>query len=296
MKASELYSPLYKLESLSEYLDIDLWVKRDDLLPLYLGGNKVRKNLKIISSLNKKYDVLITNGGSQSNHARVLALIGAKLGYQVELVLHGEQSALGNAYFYQIANANTHYVASDEIAMKIEEVKTEYEQQGKSVFIVPGGGHSLEAVKAYAEAYSELPFIADKVILASGTGGTQAGLIKGVLQAGHHTKIFGISVARTKERGVDAILKLLPENTHRSVVDFFDDYRFGGYEQYNQKLVDLIKLVLLKESLPLDTTYTGKAMYGLFEMVKSGAIASKERVVFWHTGGLFNLITRKNNE
>ena len=100
-------SPLYRLNNLSEYLNIDLWVKRDDLIPLYLGGNKVRKNLNIISEHKGDVDVLITNGGSQSNHARVVTLLGAQLGYTVELVLHGSipKNNNGNTYFLRSSGA-----------------------------------------------------------------------------------------------------------------------------------------------------------------------------------------------
>lgn len=98
-------SPLYRLDALSRRWNIDLWVKRDDLIPQWMGGNKVRKNFGVLNAACKNGmapDVLITNGGAESNHARVVALMGAQLGCQVHLVLHGQKpdaNTIGNSFF-----------------------------------------------------------------------------------------------------------------------------------------------------------------------------------------------------
>lgn len=290
-------TPFYQLKNLSEYLNIELWVKRDDLIPFYLGGNKVRKNIQIINDINEEFDVLITNGGSESNHARVVALLGAQQNCNVELVLHGKKNnALkycGNSYFLSNSGANLHYVDSHEISKKIEELKSSYEGSGKKVLVIPGGAHSTSGAEAYASAFNELNFIPDKIIFASGTGGTQAGLILGAIRNNADTNIIGISVARDTRRGTDEISKLLPQTISKDSINFNDQYRFGGYEKYTKELLELISFVLKYEGLPLDPTYTGKAMYGLFDMVKKGLILPNEKVVFWHTGGLLNLQSTK---
>ena len=286
-------SPFYRLNNLSEYLNIDLWVKRDDLIPFYLGGNKVRKNLQILADSNDSFDVLITNGGSESNHARVVALLGTQIGCKVELVLHGSKPTSrqynGNSYFLHTSGASLNYVEISEISEKIEQIKSFYETKGQKVLVIPGGAHSFSGAQAYASAFEELSYIPDKIVCASGTGGTQAGLILGAHRNNTNTDIFGISIAREGQRGKEEVAKLLPKNIPTNKIVFNDDYIFGGYEKYSIELLNLISFVLMKEALPLDPTYTGKAMYALFDMVKRKIIKPNEKVVFWHTGGLLNL-------
>lgn len=286
-------SPFYRLDKLSAHLDIDLWIKRDDLIPHYLGGNKVRKNLKIMSSFKNKPDVLITNGGAESNHARVVALMGAQLGCKVHLVLHGEEpsesSASGNSFFYRAAGAITHFVASDDIASTIQKLESSASAEGLSVLVIPGGGHSADGALAYAEAVDELPFEPDYIVHASGTGGTQAGLLQGVANKNWGTQVVGVSVARAAARGIDEIAKLLPVGFPRDKIVFYDDYRFGGYEKFDDDLLQLVTSVIRDEGVPLDLTYTGKAMFALCQLAVAGEIKQGSKIVFWHTGGLLNL-------
>lgn len=286
-------TPLYRLNNLSKYLNIDLWVKRDDLIPLYLGGNKVRKNLYILNNSIDKPDVLITNGGAESNHARVVALMGSQMNMQVELVLHGNEpknlTYAGNSYLMSSSSANRHYVSSGDISSKISELKKIYTKQSKQVLVIPGGAHSPIGAKAYADAVKELSFEPNKIIFASGTGGTQAGLISGVRDNKLNTEVIGISIARDKDRGIPEILELLPHHIDPRYINFDDNYTFGGYEKYTKELLDILKIVVRMEGLPLDPTYTGKAMFALFQMVKNKQIKPQEKVVFWHTGGLLNL-------
>ena len=294
-----LPSPLYKLDTLSDRWNIDLWVKRDDLIPQWMGGNKVRKNFAILSAACKGDvvpDVLITNGGAESNHARVVALMGAQLGCSVHLVLHGrepEAGTVGNSFFYRSAGAVAHYVDSQEIGPTIEYLKQCFVEEGRSVCVIPGGGHAAEGVEAYADAVAELPVAPDYIVHASGTGGTQAGLLAGIERQGWNTAVVGVSVARMKQRGIEEIMKLLPADFPEDRVDFRDEYRFGGYEQHSSELMNFVRSVIRAEGIPLDLTYTGKAMFGLAQLVESGEIAPGSRVVFWHTGGLLNLTTAK---
>lgn len=290
-----LPSPLCKLDTLSDRWNIDLWVKRDDLIPQWMGGNKVRKNFAILSAVCKGGsvpDVLITNGGAESNHARVVALMGAQFGCEVHLVLHGrepEASTVGNSFFYRSAGAVAHYVESQKIGLTIEQLEQGFVAQGMSVCVIPGGGHAAEGVEAYADAIAELPEAPDYIVHASGTGGTQAGLLAGIERKGWNTTVVGVSVARMKQRGIEEIMKLLPADFPEDRVDFRDEYRFGGYEQYSPELMNFVRSVIRAEGIPLDLTYTGKAMFGLAQLMESGEIAAGSRVVFWHTGGLLNL-------
>lgn len=290
-----LSSPLYRLDALSVRWNIDLWIKRDDLIPQWMGGNKVRKNFAILRAACEGRvipDVLITNGGAESNHARVVALMGAQLDCEVHLVLHGREpvaTTAGNSFFYRSAGAATHYVDSHEIGPTIDQLRRRFIERGKNVYVIPGGGHAAEGVEAYAEAVAELPVAPDYIVHASGTGGTQAGLLAGVERQGWHTTVVGVSVARTRQRGIEEIIKLLPDDFSQDRIDFRDEFRFGGYEQYSPELMSFVQSVIRAEGIPLDLTYTGKAMYGLAKLVESGEIDAGSRVVFWHTGGLLNL-------
>lgn len=295
ISAPTLLSPFYRLDSLSNCWGVDLWIKRDDLIPQWMGGNKVRKNFAILSAACQHGvapDVLITNGGAESNHARVVALMGAQLGCEVHLVLHGkepEASTVGNSFFYRSAGAKTHYVDSQDIGSTVEQVEKSCIVKGQSVCVIPGGGHALEGVEAYADAVAELPVAPDYIVHASGTGGTQAGLLAGVDRQGWDTAVVGISVARMRQRGIEEIMKLLPADFPEDKVNFLDEYRFGGYEQHSPELMAFVQSVIRAEGVPLDLTYTGKAMFGLRQLIEFGQIAAGSRVIFWHTGGLLNL-------
>lgn len=288
-----LPTPIHRLDRLSDRWSVDLWVKRDDLIPQFFGGNKVRKTFGILKALGKLPDVLITNGGSESNHARVVALMGAQLGREVHLVLHGAPgSQRGNGFLCAEAGASLHYVRPEGIAEKIADLNENQLAQGKKVAIIPGGGHAPEGANAYAEAVKELPFDPDVIVHASGTGGTQAGLVLGVAEHELKAQVVGVSVARAADRGRHEIEKLLPDDLYPAV-HFDDRFRFGGYEQSTPELLGFVSDVLRNEGLPIDPTYTGKAMYGLVKMIETGEIKRGSRIVFWHTGGLMNLLSAK---
>jgi len=188
-------------------------IKRDDLLPFYLGGNKVRKNTFILNSLNQKPDVIITNGGAESNHARVCALMASQLGIDCHLVLHGERLGStffnGNSYFTDATDCKIEYVSADAIASTISRAEEFYNSQNKSVLVIPGGGHSLEGAKAYVSAVEELESEPDFIVFASGTGATHAGILAGVKKRNWQTKVIGISIARQAERGIEAHGKII---------------------------------------------------------------------------------------
>src|SRR5690625_376559 len=288
-----LPSPFYQLKSLSLLWGVDLWVKRDDLIPQFYGGNKTRKNRAIF----KKYfeqngipDVVITNGGVNSNHARVVALMAKQLGCPCELVLHRQEPLIDiptNLLIAKIAGARHHIVQPSGIRGKIEELCEEYKSLGKRCFVIPGGAHTPEAAMAYEKAVQELTFAPDYIVHASGTGGTQAGLLRGIFKNNLETQLMGISVARNSQRGVAAINPLLDGcSITEESIRFFDEFTFGGYGCTTEELTNFVQTVIATEGMPLDEIYTGKAMYGLHELVKSREIEKGSQVVFWHTGGV----------
>lgn len=300
---NKLYSPFCKLDV--NICNCNFSIKRDDLLPNFLGGNKVRKNSYILSSMTQKPDVIITNGGSESNHARVCALMASQLGIKCHLVLHGKKASSsfmnGNSFFIDATTPVVEYVDASLIASSIDSAKRKYLSEGLLVEVIPGGAHSVEGALAYVMAIDELIEEPDFIVLASGTGATQAGLSAGVKKKGWKTKVIGISVARNNKNGLAAVDEIYKDLSNKldisgdvSDLHFFDSYTFGGYAKYTSELIDFIKVLSSKTGVPFDPVYTGKAMFGMFDLIRNGIIPSGSDIVFWHTGGLLNLQSAEN--
>ena len=286
-----LPTPLHDLPVLSQRWGISLQIKRDDLIPQALGGNKVRKGAAILAASMARDgppELIVTAGGARSNHARAMALLGRQIGAEVHLVLHGAPETIpqGNAAVISAAGASVTHVPAEQIGVTLDRIVQA--ARGRRVLLVPGGGHSPDGAEAYATAVAELPRAPDVILHASGTGGTQAGLILGIARAGWATRVIGISVARDAARGGAAVRALLPESLHDRV--WFDDrFRCGGYEARTPELTRFLGDVLASEGLALDPTYPGKAFLSLPSLISHKEIALGADVVFWNTGGLFTL-------
>ncbi len=307
---------LQNLPHLSATLDVDIRVVRDDCLPLFFGGNKSRKMSHIVNDiLQIGCNALVTTGGIQSNHARVVALLAAQRGWRCKLVLHGPQAALkkpcGNALLMCLAGAEVVVVDQEHIAAEMEKAMQDFYRDGLVPYEIPGGGHSLKGAMAYVEAIRELEEQCRKdqwqpelIILASGTGATQAGIIIGLQQVGWGSRVLGISVARKNPRGSNIVAQSCEElrvhlnlqNDSHHAVDFRDNWVGEGYEKARHDVFDVIRMAAKLEGLILDPTYTGKAFRALVDLIRSGDIEKGTRVLFWHTGGLMNLIASPYTE
>lgn len=284
-------------------LDIDLRVKRDDLYPLAGGGIKARKISYILSeSIAREHDVVVTNGGPQSNHARATALEAARLGLKCHIVVVTEPGRsyrdAGNILLMRLTGATIEYCTKDRLAQTMERAMSAYVSQGHNPHYIWGGGHCLSGTQAFVDAASEArkqcsDWIPDYVVLASGTGSTQAGLALGY--ADLYTRVLGVSVAREAERGGAVVQECIDE--YRSVnrdgnpsVEFFDDWIDGGYECASENLLEIISRTA-RHGFFVDPTYSGKAWHGLIDLVKKkGVIQLGSKVLFWHTGGLMNIL------
>ncbi|WP_045415411.1 1-aminocyclopropane-1-carboxylate deaminase/D-cysteine desulfhydrase [Vibrio owensii] len=296
------YSPEYKI--FTDDSGTDFFVKRDDLIPDFFGGNKVRKNAFILSSMRSTPDVIITNGGFESNHARVCALMARKIGSAVHLVLHGSRLSSpfynGNQFIISCTNSAVSYVMPDDISEEIAKQKSYYESLGKNVCVIPGGAHSINGAEAYMSAVAELNVEPDYIFLASGTGATQAGITAGVKLRSWNTKVIGISVARERNKGIAAIYEIYGPLCDKHAIShdisdiiLLDEYRFGGYSKFDNVLVNFTKKIIKDYAIPLDPVYTGKAFFGMMSEVSRLNIKSGCKVLFWHTGGLLNLQSSK---
>lgn len=282
------------------------YVFRDDLYPFLGGGNKGRKITTIAEDIKSKgATAVVTTGGINSNHCRVTAVYAAQHGMQCTLVLHGCHKTFfrqqGNSQIMRDTNANLVFVDEPtEISDAMDKAMLSYSIAGYNPYYLWGGGHSLVGAKAYIDAIEELADFRDKtqwspkyIYLASGTGSTQAGIMAGLDKYNfNNTTVIGISIARPKKSAEAIISKFYNELCLKYSIQprqqtvVIDDYLFGGYEKFNSGIAELSKNSLKKYGFILDTTYTGKAFYGMQNHVNN----IDDDILFWHTGGLLNYL------
>lgn len=292
--------------SLNLFKQINLYIKNDDLFPLPGGGNKARKLDYILNNdIRNKYNAIVTAGGSQSNHLRVTSLWAAKLGWKLICVIHDNEPYVyeGNLKIVKLAGAELRFVQKTEVKEAMDKAMIDLRNEGYNPFYIWGGGHCVEGALAYYEAVKELEeqligVKPDFIFIASGTGTTQAGIEIGVRQFIPGCKVIGISVAREKQRGKEAILESMRKLinyldnpiTMPDDIEFDDNWIGSGYEATYPELIETIQWAAKTEGLILDPTYTGKAFHALKMYVKNEVIKTNSNVVFWHTGGLLNLM------
>ncbi len=307
VKLTSLPTPLEYMNNLSRKHRVHIYVKRDDVMELALGGNKVRKLEFIFADiLSKKADVVITKGAFHSNHVRLTAAAAAKLGLETYLVLYPpiKPDIRGNLLLDILLGAKIVEAPSREEADKImEEIALELEKKGRKPYIIPGGGASPIGVYGYALAFLEIieqmrsiGRLPKYIIHASGTGATQAGLVLGKkLLAVRDTEVIGISVGSSSEQLKKKVSELATESAYTLGLDVDinpeevvvrDNYVFGGYASITKQVVDTMKYIASTEGLILDPVYTAKAFYGLLDMIEKNEIEEESVVVFIHTGGI----------
>ncbi|PUA32529.1 MAG: hypothetical protein B7O98_07725 [Zestosphaera tikiterensis] len=306
-KLTTLPTPIEKASNLSRDLGVNLLIKRDDVMELALGGNKVRKLEFILAdALSKGADVLITRGAIHSNHARLTAAAARKAGLEAHLVLTppGSKEVIqGNLLLDSLLGAKITYVENGEDADAVmERIAEELKSSGRRPYIIPAGGASEYGVLGYALAALEiiqqtlaLNVRPKYIIHTTGTGATQAGLILGLKALGvDDVKVIGISNGRKASEEQARVLKLVNQASKAFNIEVkvtsddvivYDDYVFGGYGVITKEVVDTMKYVARTEGLILDPVYTAKGMYGLIDLIHKGEIRRNENVVFIHTGG-----------
>ncbi len=292
----------YKLNS-SEFPG--LYVKREDMIPYSFGGNKARKALLFYKEIdNGGYDYVVTYGSSHSNHCRVVANMAAERNLPCLIIGPQEVSdATYNSYMMELFGAKIITVPVDEVSKTIDDKLSDLKEQGYNPYFIIGGGHGNIGTQAYVDCYNEIAAFEkeqgikfDYIFFASGTGTTQAGLVCGQLLSGDDRKIVGVSIARKNPRGrdvvIDSIKDYLKEIAGKDISDkeiqdktiFIDDYTGDGYGIDNTDISDTIKKSLKQYGMPLDSTYTGKAFWGMEDYLRKNNLTDKT-VLFIHTGG-----------
>jgi 1-aminocyclopropane-1-carboxylate deaminase/D-cysteine desulfhydrase-like pyridoxal-dependent ACC family enzyme len=303
-------TPIDISRKLSKELSINLLIKRDDLFFQTGGGSKSRKILYILQkAYNEGYNAIVTAGSSQSNHVRATALFAAKLGWKSTMIIHDKKpngSFEGNLKIVSLTGSEIQFVDKDEVKDAMDHAMLDFKQRGYKPLYIWGGGHCLEGSYAYFDAFRELKeqlgnLNPEYIVLASGTGTTQAGLEIGVRHFSPKCKVLGVSISRTEKKGKEAIIGSMHtlNDFLQNLIElpndiFFDDRWIGdGYEATYPEMLETIHWAAKTEGLILDPTYTGKAFYALKKYTETGVIPKGAIVVFWHTGGLLNLLSSK---
>jgi D-cysteine desulfhydrase family pyridoxal phosphate-dependent enzyme len=289
------------------FADGALWVKRDDLTGLAGGGNKARKlEYLVADALERGCQTLLTGGGAQSNHVRMTAAAARLAGLTCVAVLGGsstnaEETAIeGNLLLDHLFGVEVVW-AGDYDPERIETVMAEtclrLTAEGRRPYEIPLGGASELGTLGYVTAAGELAGqapIGSVVYTATGTGGTQAGLVVGF---GHHDRVRGVDVGALPDVGerMGALIVATATLAHRPFPGgslHLDDNRIGdGYGAHTPGAHEAIGLAARHEALVLDPVYSGKAMAGLIADRRSGRLPADQPVVFLHTGGLPSVFT-----
>lgn len=289
-----MLSPIYKMSK--EWIpNSNLYIKREDLLPFSFGGNKSRKAKYFFDEIiKKKITSVVTYGSSSSNHCRVISNLCIKNKLKCYIITPKNQENTYNTFLCTISEANYIYSDISDVSKTIDKTISSLKAIGEKVYFIPGGGHGDLGTQAYVDCYNEIldfekkkKISFDKIILASGTGTTQAGLICGAhINKDDPLRILGISIARKKEHAINiikqSIISYLKED-FTSKVNLTDEYIGEGYGYFNEDIINLVKDVYKYEGIPLDLTYTGKAFYGMKDLFKENEKANN--ILFVHTGG-----------
>jgi len=309
---AHLPTPLEPLPRLSEQLGgPHIWIKRDDCTGLSSGGNKTRKlEFLMADAIAREADCVLTQGATQSNHARQTAAIAARLDLECHLLLedrtgfHDESYAHnGNVLLDQLhgARLSTRPAGSDMDA-EMAAVADQLREQGRNPYIIPGGGSNEVGALGYVNAALELVAQAnerslriDHLVHATGSCGTQAGLVVGMEAMHSGIPVYGVCVSRGGDEQQGKVYQLVQRTSEHLGLgaDFVDrervvangDYVGEGYGLPSEGMIEAVKMLARYEGILLDPVYAGKGFAGLVDLIRKGHFKEGENVVFLHTGG-----------
>ena len=292
----------------------NIWIKRDDMLGLFPGGNKTRKlEFLVADALAQGADTLITCGAPQSNHCRITLAAAVKEGLKCRFVIEERvpgsfhEDASGNHFLFRLmgVEALTVVPAGSNMAAAMQQVADELVAQGRKGYIIAGGGSNALGGLGYVACAQELQqqfyeqdVRIDQVVVGSGSSGTHGGLVAGFIGNHINIPIVGIGVSRDpadqeplvyKEAQAVADLLGLGLNIPREAVVSVGGFWQPKYSIPNEKMVEAVQLLARTEAILLDPVYTGKIMAGLIGLVRQGFFKPGENVLFLHTGGLPSL-------
>ena len=303
-------APIEKLPHLSKYLGgPEIYIKRDDLLGLTAGGNKTRKlEFLVADALAQGADTLITVGAVQSNHCRLTLAAAVREGLKCRLVLEQrvpgsyDKRASGNNFLFDLLGVEgvTVVDSGTDLGAAMSKIATDLAAQGRKAYVIPGGGSNALGALGYVACAEEIltqtfdqNLRLDHIVCASGSAGTHAGLLTGLIGNTARIPVTGINVRRPRaeqERNVHAlcvdVAKLLDiAAPPRETVIALDEWVGPGYSLPTPEMIEAVRLLARLDGILLDPVYTGKAMAGLIALVRRGTFKRGENVLFLHTGG-----------
>nr|WP_245208546.1 D-cysteine desulfhydrase [Serratia fonticola] len=298
-------TPLEKLSRLSDYLGREIYIKRDDVTPMAMGGNKLRKlEFLAADAVRQGADTLVTAGAIQSNHVRQTAAVAAKLGLQCVALLENPidtkaENYLSNGNRLLLDLFNVEVVMCDALhdpQMQLADLATRLEAQGFRPYVIPVGGSNALGSLGYVQCALEIAAQShginfSSIVVASGSAGTHAGLAVGLQQLLPESELIGVTVSR---KVIDQLPKV--EQLQKAVacslnidelapITLWDDYFAPQYGMPNDEGTAAVKLLAQQEGVLLDPVYTGKAMAGLIDGISQKRFRDEGPILFVHTGG-----------
>lgn len=295
-------TPLHRLENLSRELGTNVWIKRDDLNGVALGGNKVRKLEYLLAEAKLQgYDLVMTTGQAQSNHAMLTAACAKKVGLDCVLVLkeRGVTARKGNQILNHLLGVEVRFVDTDSYDDIYEEMDRIAAEMGRRVYKIPCGGSNALGTLGYVDCMREVAESGirfDHIVCACGSGGTAAGTVLGAKIYMPETHVMCSMVDNDP---FDVIVPELMREAARLLEIDVDiptpdlvDLCGPGYSIPSEEGNEAIRLMMQTEGILLDTCYTGKAFAGLVRKARAGAYRKDDNVLFVHTGGAGGLFAQ----
>ena len=308
---AHLPTPLEPLPNLTAELGgPQIWVKRDDCTGLASGGNKTRKlEFSMAAALEQGADTIVTVGALQSNHVRQTAAASCKLGLACEVLLEHRikdptvnYANSGNVFLDRVFGANLReYPGGTDFDMAMQEVAEEVRSEGGNPFIVPGGASDKIGALGYVNCAFELlsqandeGLVIDHLITATGSAGTQAGLVVGLQAMNSRVPLLGIGVSAARDAQEQKVFDLAeitadyigaPGVVKREDVVANCDYVGEGYGIPTDGMNEAVMLLARTEGLLFDPVYSGKALAGMIDLIRRKKFDDAENIVFLHTGG-----------
>lgn len=299
-------TPLEYLPRFSDYIGRDIFIKRDDVTPLAMGGNKLRKlEFLAADALREGADTLVTAGAIQSNHVRQTAAVAAKLGLHCVALLENPMGTKaenylsnGNRLLLDLFNTQVEMCeALTDPNAQLAELATRLEAQGFRPYVIPVGGSNALGALGYVESALEIAQQCEgavsisSVVVASGSAGTHAGLAVGLEQVMPEAELIGVTVSRKVADQLPKVVALQQEIarslelTATAGITLWDDYFAPAYGIPNDDGMEAVKLLARLEGILLDPVYTGKAMAGLIDGISQKRFKDEGPILFIHTGG-----------
>ncbi len=310
---AHLPTPLEKMERLSRELDAEIWIKRDDCTGMSTGGNKTRKlEFLMAEAVEMGADMVMTQGATQTNHGRQTAAFAAKLGMDCHILLedrtgydNANYTGNGNVLLDHLHGATTEtFPGGTDMVAEMEKTAEAERANGKKVYVIPGGGSNPTGALGYVNCALELlgqandrGLVIDRVVHATGSSGTQAGLVAGMAALNAGIPVLGIGTRAPRPKQEQMVYDLAcrtaeklgcPGVVARGDVVANTDYVGEGYGLPTDSGLDAIRMFAELEGILLDPVYSGKGAAGLIDLARKGEFDG-QRIVFLHTGGAVGL-------